>query len=69
MVEGLPNAVLECMAALSAGWLKLLRDPGLSCKMTQSGHEFTIRNFGLGRPVREASALDGELLQRSGGNH
>jgi glycosyltransferase involved in cell wall biosynthesis len=98
--EGLPNAVLEYMAAglptivsrvggnaeliedgvtgllvppedsaaLSAGLLKLLRDPGLARQMAQSGHEFTIRNFSFERLVREVDALYTELLQRSGEN-
>jgi glycosyltransferase involved in cell wall biosynthesis len=98
-VEGLPNAVLEYMAAglptiatkvggnaeliedqvtgllvppedsqpLSAALLKLLRDPGWSRQVGQSGREFVIRNFSFPRLVREVDELYSELLLRSGG--
>jgi len=98
--EGLPNAVLEYMAAglptivsrvggnveliedgvrgllvppedspaLSAGLLKLLRDPGLARQMAQRGREF-VQNFSFERLVREVDSLYSELLGRSGGNH
>jgi L-malate glycosyltransferase len=96
--EGLPNAVLEYMAAglptvvsrvggnaeliedgvtgllvppedpsaLSAAFLKLLRDPALARQIAESGHEFTVRNFSFERLVREVDELYSELLLRGG---
>lgn len=99
--EGLPNAVLEYMAAglpaivtrvggnaelvedgvtgllvppqdaaaLSAAFLKLLRDPSLARRLALAGREFTIRNFSFERLVREVDALYSDLLQRKRRNH
>ena len=56
-------------AALSAAFLKLLRDPSLARRLALAGREFTIRNFSFERLVREVDALYSDLLQRKRRNH
>ncbi len=98
--EGLPNAVLEYMAAglpvvvsrvggseelvedgvtgllvsaedsaaLSAAFLRYLRNPKEAKQMAQSGREFVTRNFSFDRLVREVDELYTALLAKGGRN-
>ena len=98
--EGLPNAVLEYMAAglpvvvsrvggseelvedgvtgllvsaedsaaLSAAFLRYLRNPEEAKQMAQSGREFVTRNFSFDRLVREVDELYTALLAKGGRN-
>jgi glycosyltransferase involved in cell wall biosynthesis len=98
--EGLPNAVLEYMAArlpvvlsrvggneelvqdgltgllvppedsaaLSAAFLRYLRNPEQARRMAQSGHEFVAGNFSFDRLVREVDELYSALMVERGRN-
>jgi glycosyltransferase involved in cell wall biosynthesis len=57
----------EDSSALSAAFLRLLRDPALARRLAQSGHEFAVRNFSFERLVHEVDRLYSELLPQSGG--
>jgi L-malate glycosyltransferase len=98
--EGLPNAVLEYMAAglpvvvsrvgggeelvedgvtgllvpsedsaaLSAAFLRYLRNPQEAKRMAESGRQFVTRNFSFDRLVREVDELYTALLAKGGRN-